>query len=79
LSWFGGWFWAGASSGWGFFGWLVLAMLIGATIDANIPDAIYCKTPKGFCYLLRWDKNSIVLPSTKKSLPPKNVKSQRHR
>jgi len=71
LAWFGGWVWSGFAKHWALLGMLVLAALTGAVAEANVTSAIAaCPSPKSICYLLRWDKKGVVLPSHPKSAKP---------
>ncbi len=79
LLWFGSWFWSGASTGWCFFGYLALFLVLGAALGVNIPQVIYCKEQNGFCYLAKWDKSAVVLPSNEKKLLQKYLKLYRPR
>ncbi len=79
LSWLGSWFWSGARMGWCFFGYLALFLTLGAALGVNIPQVIYCKERNGFCYLAKWDKSAVVLPSNEKKLLQKYLKLYRRR
>ncbi|MBD2438861.1 hypothetical protein H6G69_18915 [Nostoc sp. FACHB-110] len=62
--------WVG--SGWS--GWLVYlgsfvtVSFIAYAVGINSPSAIACPNTKSYCYLLRLNKNTVVLPTPKPQL-----------
>lgn len=70
LTWFGSWVWSGFAYNWVFFGLLALSGLGGGFgLFNSLPQAIACKSSQSLCYVLRWDKKTVVLPTQ-----PKRVK-----
>ncbi|MEA5605209.1 hypothetical protein [Nostoc sp. UHCC 0252] len=54
-------------SGWS--GWSLYLITLGIftslafTFGVNFPAFVACPNTKSYCYLLRWDKSKIVIPS----------------
>lgn len=64
LTWFGGWVWSGFAKHWTLLGMLGLTALgCGVGLFNWLPQVIGCPSTKTLCYVLTWDKESVVLPS----------------
>ncbi|BAY66763.1 hypothetical protein NIES22_69070 (plasmid) [Calothrix brevissima NIES-22] len=51
-------------SGWLFYLiWFAIFSSLGFALGLNLPSAIACRSTKSFCYLLRLDKETVIIPS----------------
>ncbi|MBW4559196.1 MAG: hypothetical protein KME59_25420 [Trichormus sp. ATA11-4-KO1] len=60
--WFGSWIGSGKSGIFFFICAILIFAVLGLMGGLNWPTTIACKTDSGGCYLLRWNKSTVVLP-----------------
>lgn len=78
LLWFGRWIGSGTSGSLFYLVGSLIFFSLGLMFGMNYPSVIACPNTKSFCYQVRWDKTTVVIPSDyiKQSSPKK---SQRKR
>lgn len=68
LFWFGYWVGSGRSGVILYLIGIIIYMGIGFVWGINSPSSIACKKIQSACYLMRWDKNQVVLPQQAQQL-----------
>jgi hypothetical protein len=68
LFWFGRWVGAGRSGIFLYIIGIVIYSTIGFILGINSPTSIACKKVQSACYLMRLDKNQVVLPQQAQDL-----------
>lgn len=75
--WFGRWLGSGFSGICFYMTSVIVYVALGTFFGVNLPTRIACPNAKSPCYLLRWDKSSVVLPSQVDDLVKKYLKSKK--
>ncbi|WP_199328602.1 hypothetical protein [Anabaena azotica] len=75
---FARWIGSGRSGLLFYLGSLAIYLSLGFAWGLNLPSAIACSNTKSYCYLLRLDKKTVVIPSDYiKQASPKKSNPQR--